>query len=171
MITTELIRQHSFYFYVSNFVFFLFISSLALLICLSPCLSLIIIIIYSPFSMLYGLDCSRFNCGSPCILIVHQLFIQLVFIQIPIYDLLPRLEGSSREGNTVNNSVRVLHFSQPIIIIFPWHMAIPAKSITVHVDSNWGHTQQSSQFGTGGVAQWGATNPAECLNSIKFFVI
>ena len=41
----------------------------------------------------YMLDCSRFNCGSPCILIVHQLFIQLVILQIPIYDLLPRLEG------------------------------------------------------------------------------
>ena len=79
----------------------------------------IIIIVYSPFSMLHGLDCSRINCGSPCIPIVHKIFIQLVFIQIPIYDLLPRLEGSSWESNTGNNSVRVLYFSQPITIIFP----------------------------------------------------
>ena len=41
---------------------------------------------------------------------------------------------------------------QPIIIIFPCHMAKPAEPATGHPETDLGHIHQGSQFDTGVVA-------------------
>ena len=80
------------------------------------------IIIYSPFSMLHGLDRSKFNCGSPCILIVHKLLIQPVILKIPIHDLPPRPEGPPRRATpatTASGSCTFLNQSSSFLDTWP----------------------------------------------------
>ena len=50
------------------------------------------------------------------------------------------------------SNVEGLYFFQPIIIIFPCHMAKPAEPATGHPETDLGHIQQGSQFDTGVVA-------------------